>query len=169
MPSRINELMLAELTAALEKASALILVDASKLNSEEAIKLRAGLRKVGAKLKVGKSALVYRVLPAGTNTIVAAKGPIGVIATGGDIAAAAKLLNELIKEEKVALKGAVLEGRAMDAKSAAKLADLPTREQTNVMLVRVLQGPLTQLVRIVNSKPTELVRVLKVKSDEQPA
>jgi large subunit ribosomal protein L10 len=166
MPSLINELMLAEVTEVAKGAQAIILIDASKLNAADAIAFRAKLRKSGAKLKVAKSGVIYRVLPAEVAKVAPPSGPIGMVCTGEDIAAAAKVINELVKEEKVKLKGGVMEGKALDAKAAKSLADLPTREQANAMVVRVLQSPLTQLVRIANVKPTELVRVLKVKSDE---
>lgn len=166
MPSLINELMLAEVTEVAKKAQAIILVDSSKLNAEDAIAFRTKLRTAAAKLKVAKSAILYRVLPAEFAKVVPASGSIGMICTGEDIAAAAKIVNELAKEDKIKLRGAIMEGKALDAKAAKALADLPTREQANAMVVRVLQSPLTQLVRIANVKPTELVRVLKVKSDE---
>jgi len=166
MPSLINELMLAEVTEVAKKANAIILIDASKLNAEDAIAFRTKLRAVGAKLKVAKAAVIYRVLPAELVKIAPPSGSVGMVCTGEDIAASAKLINELAKEEKIKLKGGVMEGKALDAKSAKALADLPTREQAGVLLLRVLQSPLTQLVRIANVKPTELVRVLKVKADE---
>lgn len=165
MPSLIKELMLTEIAEVVKTANALILVDASKLNAGDAIAFRAKLRKVGAKLKMAKAAVLYRALPADFAKLVPAKGPIGLVCTGEDIAAAAKLINELVKEEKIALRGAVLEGKPLDGKAAKGLADLPTREQASVMLLRVLTSPLVQLVRIANVKPTELVRVLKVASE----
>ncbi len=166
MPSLINELMLAEVTEVAKTAQAIILIDASKLNALDAIAFRGKLRAAGAKLKVAKAAVIYRVLPAELAKIAPPSGPVGMVCTGEDIAAAAKVINELVKEEKIKLKGGVMEGKALDAKAAKALADLPTREQANVLLVRILQAPLVQLVRIANAKPTELVRVLKVKSDE---
>lgn len=166
MPSFINELMLKEVRAFTDGAAALILVDSSKLKSEDTLKFRSDLRKVGARLKIAKSSLVQRALPAGVDKTIAFRGTIGLIKPSGDIAAAAKLINELVKEDKVVIKGGVLEGQALDAKAAAKLADLPTREQASVMLVRVLTSTTVQLVRILNAKPTELARVLKVKSEE---
>lgn len=166
MPSFINELMLKEVKAFTDGASALILVDSSKLKADETLKLRSDLRKVGAKLKVAKCSLVRRALPVGFEQSVPLRGTVGLVKTTGDIASAAKLINELAKEEKVAIKGGLLEGKPLDAKSAAKLSDLPTREQANAMLVRVLNSPLVQLVRILNAKPTELARVLKVKSEQ---
>ncbi|HAT11948.1 MAG TPA: 50S ribosomal protein L10 [Planctomycetes bacterium] len=166
MPSLINELMLAEVTQVAKGAQAIILIDASKLNAEDAITFRTKLRVSGAKLKVAKAAVIYRVLPAELAKVAPPSGSVGMVCTGEDIAAAAKVINELAKEEKIKLKGGVMEGKALDAKAAKSLADLPTREQANVMLVRVLTSPLVQLVRIANVKPTELVRVLKVKSEE---
>jgi large subunit ribosomal protein L10 len=166
MPSLINELMLAEVTETAKNAQAIILVDSSKLNAEDAINLRVKLRASGAKLKVAKAAVIYRVLPVELAKIVPPSGSLGMICTGEDIAAAAKVVNDLVKEDKIKLRGAIMEGKPMDAKAAKALADLPTREQANAMVVRVLQSPLTQLVRIANVKPTELVRVLKVKADE---
>jgi len=166
MPSLINELMLAEVSEVAKTAAAIILIDASRLNAGDAIIFRAKLRAVGAKLKCAKAGVIYRVLPAELAKIAPASGAVGMVCTGEDIAAAAKLINELAKEDKVKLKGGVMEGKALDAKAAKALADLPTREQANVLLVRILQAPLVQLVRIANVKPTELVRVLKVKADE---
>lgn len=165
MPSLIKELMLAEVAETVKGANALILIDASKLNAADAIAFRTKLRKAGAKLKVAKAAVIYRTLPADMAKVAPPSGSVGLVCTGEDIAAAAKVVNELVKEEKVKLKGAVLEGKALDAKAAKTLADLPTREQAAAMVVRVLQSPLTQLVRIANVKPTELVRVLKVASE----
>lgn len=166
MPSFINELMLKEVKAFTDGSSALILVDSSKLKSDETLKFRTDLRKIGACLKVAKSSLVQRALPPGVEKTITFRGTIGLIKPAGDIAAAAKLINELVKEEKVVIKGGILEGQALDAKAAAKLADLPTREQASAMLVRVLNSTTVQLVRILNAKPTELARVLKVKSEQ---
>lgn len=165
MPSLINELMLAEMKLVVDAATALILVDSSKLNAEDALKFRSDLRKAGGRLKVAKSGIINRLLPAEAAKLNP-RGPVGLVCIAGDIAAVAKVVNALVKEEKIILKGGVLEGRALDAKQATKLADLPTREQAAVLLVRTLNAPLVQLVRIVNAKPTELLRVLKVKADE---
>jgi large subunit ribosomal protein L10 len=166
MPSAINELMLDELREALSKSPTLMLVDASKLKSDESLKFRKELRQVGARLKVAKSTVLQRVLPAGSDKVMKFRGPIGVVALGGDVAAGAKLVNDLAKEEKISVRGGVVEGKPLDAAQAAKLVDLPSREQISATLVRTLQAPLAQLVRMVNAKPQELVRLLKVKSEE---
>ena len=149
MPSLINELMLKEFRSFTSGVETLILVDASKLKSGESIKLRTDLRKIGAKLKISKGSLVQRALPEGASKSISFAGPMGVIAPGADVAAAAKMLADLIKEDKLALKGGLLEGRALNAKQASILAELPTREQASVMLVRTLQATLVQVVRVL--------------------
>jgi large subunit ribosomal protein L10 len=155
MPSHLNTLMNNEVQAFTEGSSSLILIDSSKLKADETLKFRADLRKVGAKYKVAKSALVQRALPAGADTVIPFRGTVGMIKPAADIAAAAKLINELVKEEKVSIKGGVLEGKVMDAKSAAKLSDMPTREQANVLVIRTLAATLVRLVRIVKAKSEE--------------
>jgi large subunit ribosomal protein L10 len=169
MPSAINELMLEELQGALAGSPTLMLVDASKLKSDESLKFRKDLRGVGAKLKVAKSSVLQRVLPAGSDKVMKFTGPVGVVALGGDVAAGAKLVNDLAKEDKISVKGGVVEGKPLDAKQAAKLVDLPSREQISATLIRTLTAPMAQLVRMVNAKPQELVRLLKVKSEEGSA
>jgi large subunit ribosomal protein L10 len=169
MPSAINELMLEELRGTLAASPTLMLVDASRLKSDESLKFRKDLRGVGAKLKLAKSSVLQRVLPAGSDKVMKFRGPVGVVALGGDVAAGAKLVNDLAKEEKISVKGGVIEGKPLDAAQAAKLVDLPSREQISATLIRTLSAPMAQLVRMVNAKPQELVRLLKVKSEETPA
>ena len=59
MPSAINEMMLAEVKAVIGDSQSMILVDASRLKSDENLKLRKDLRGVGARLKVAKVALLH--------------------------------------------------------------------------------------------------------------
>ena len=54
MPSTINELMLSEIKGAIGSASSLIVLDPSKLKSNESLALRKNLRGCGATLKVPK-------------------------------------------------------------------------------------------------------------------
>ena len=80
MPSLINELMLAEVTEVAKAAVAIIIIDSSKLNAEDAIAFRAKLRGVGAKLKCAKSGVIYRVLPAELADPAEAKREVNLLA-----------------------------------------------------------------------------------------
>lgn len=168
MANALKQLMLEEIKTAIKGSQALILVDASKLKSEESLNLRTGLRKLGSKLKVSKSSILARALPAGSEKAMPKGGPVGIVAISSDIAATAKLINGLVKEAKITLHGGVLDGKPLSSQDAARLSDLPTKEEARAQLVRVLHSPLVSLVRIANAKPTELVRLLKVKADEAP-
>jgi large subunit ribosomal protein L10 len=169
MPSYLNTLMNNEVQAFTEGSLALILIDSSRLKADETLKFRADLRKVGAKYKVAKSALVKRALPDGSDALIPFRGTVGLIKPAADIAAAAKLINALVKEEKVSIKGGVLEGKAMDAKSAAKLSEMPTREQANVLVIRTLAATFVRLVRIVKVKSEEGAEPVAVAAAEPAA
>jgi ribosomal protein L10 len=108
MPSHINRLMLNELTTATGKAESLILVDYSKLNAEATLKLRSDLRKAGAKLKVSKVRLLRRAIPASAAKLIEkSKGSVGVVVTT-DMVSAAKIVADLAKDDKVALRGGLM-------------------------------------------------------------
>lgn len=169
MPSILNELLAAEVKTFTEGALSLILIDSSKLKAQDTIKFRADLRKAGASYRISKAALVQRAMPEGTAKIISFSGPVGVIKPSSDIAAAAKVVNALVKEEKLAIKGGLLDGKTLDSKAAAKLADLPTREQAHVMLIRTLSANFVQLVRIVKVKSEEGADAAVSSGDAAPA
>lgn len=166
MPNIINELALAEVTAVVEGATALILIDPTGLKAADSLKLRRDLHQAGAQMKIAKSSLVRRALPENVAEIVQGAGSLALVG-GEDIAAAAKLLKSLEKEEKVTIRGGLIEGNALDAVGAQKLADLPSREQLYGMLCNVLAAPMVGMVRVLNEVPTSLVRVLQAVKDKQ--
>ncbi len=113
MPSSMNALMLGEVKIAIGKAASIILVDASRLKSNESLKLRKDLRSIGAKLKVAKVALLKRAVPENAAKMCeGTRSSIGVVVCD-DMVAAAKIVAELAKEEKLAVRGGA-DGRPGD-------------------------------------------------------
>lgn len=150
MPSLINELMLKELNGVAGKATALILVDHSKLNAEGTIKLRSDLRKAGASLKVSKVRLLRRSIPATASKLIEkSKGSVGVVLTT-DMVSAAKIVSDLAKEEKVAIRGGLMDGAALDTAAVKKIASLPSKFQLQGMLVNVLAAPIIGFARVID-------------------
>ena len=166
MPNIINELALAEVSSILEAQDAVILIDPTGLKADESLQLRSDLQKAGARMKLAKAKLIRRAVPAEVAEKIEAGGSLALI-NGEDIAAAAKVLKELEKEEKVTFKGGLIEGNALDANEAKKLADLPSREELYGMLCNVLAAPLVGTVRVLNEIPTSMVRVLAAIKDKQ--
>ncbi len=166
MPSVINELALAEVNTVLDGAPSVILIDPTGLKADESLKLRKDLHNAGAKMKLAKASLVRRAVPEAVAEKLDGKGSLALVG-GEDIAAAAKLLKDLEKEEKVEFRGGMIEGNALDANEAKKLADLPSREQLYGMLCNVLAAPMVGMVRVLNEVPTSAVRVIQAIKEKQ--
>src|SRR5262245_2978245 len=137
MPSFINELSLKEVKGLVEKNPSLIVLDPTKLNSADSLKLRKNLHDVGAKMKVAKVNLLRLAVPEAAAKLVDGKTTIALI-TAKDMLGAAKVLADLEKEEKVKVKGGIMDGQVLDAGSVKKLATLPGKDQLRGMLVGIL-------------------------------
>ncbi len=149
MPSHINGLMLGELKGSTGKAESLILIDHSKLNAEDTIKFRADLRKAGALLKVSKVRLLRRAIPAtAAKLLEKSKGSVGVVVSA-DMVSAAKIVADLAKEDKVSLRGGLMDGASLDVAAVKKIASLPSKLQLRGMLVNVLAAPIVGFARVI--------------------
>ncbi len=149
MPSSMNALMLGEVKIALGKATSMILVDASRLKSNESLKLRKDLRTIGARLKVAKVALLKRAVPENAAKMCeGTRSSIGVVVCD-DMVAAAKIVAELAKDEKLSVRGGLMDGQALDSATVKRISELPSKQQLRGMLVNILAAPLTALVRVL--------------------
>ena len=149
MPSLINTLMLGELQGSAAKAETLILVDHSRLNSEDTLKLRSDLRKAGATLKVSKVRLLRRAIPAtAAKLIEKSKGSVGVV-LAQDMVAAAKIVAELAKLEKLVVRGGLMDGATLDVATVKRISELPSKLQLRGMLVNVLAAPIVGFARVI--------------------
>lgn len=161
MPNFINEMMLSEVKTLVDASSSLIVLDPAKLNSADVLKLRANLRGVGAKMKVAKVAIFERVVPESAKAMLNSKSTIALVLTK-DMLSAAKVLAGLDKEQKISLKGGVMDGKAVDVASLHRLAELPDQLTLRGMLVNILAAPLTGLARVI-------AEIHKKKSGDVPA
>lgn len=149
MPSQMNEMMLAEVKAALGDSQSMILVDASRLKSDENLKLRKDLRGVKARLKVTKVALLQRAVPAAAAKMCeGTRSSLGVVICD-DMVAAAKIVAELTKDDKLAVRGALMDGQPLDAAQVKRISELPGKQQLRGMLVNVLASPMARMARVL--------------------
>ncbi|HYE08352.1 MAG TPA: 50S ribosomal protein L10 [Planctomycetota bacterium] len=148
MPSFINELSLRDLQALVKTNPSLIIVDPSKLKSADSLKLRKGLHDAGAKMRVAKVSLIRRAVPEGAAKLVDGKTPIGLV-SAKDMMAAAKLLADLEKEEKLSVRGGIMDGQVLDGAQIKKIASLPSKQQLRQMLVSLLASPMSRLARVL--------------------
>ncbi|MNC48748.1 50S ribosomal protein L10 [compost metagenome] len=74
------------------------------------------------------------------------------MAFGKDVVAPAKVLVDFAKKnDKLQIKGGVVEGRVVDAAQLKALADLPSREGLLSMLLSVLQAPMRNFALAVKA------------------
>jgi large subunit ribosomal protein L10 len=165
MPSAINAMMLAEVKVAVGKSQSLILLDASRLKSDENLKLRKDLRAIGASMKVSKVALLKRAVPENASKMCDGhRSSLGVIICA-DMVAAAKIVSDLAKDDKIAVRGGLMDGLALDPATIKKISELPGKKQLHGMLVNILAAPLTGLVRVL----AEIEKKLQAASPAAPA
>ncbi|MCO4746327.1 MAG: 50S ribosomal protein L10 [Proteobacteria bacterium] len=90
------------------------------------------------------------------------RGPIGVLFSGEDPAAAAKLLKGQLKDnENLAVKAGFFEGTVLDEKGVLAIADLPSREELLSTLLRTIQEGPRQILGVLQAPARDLLYLLK--------
>ncbi|HEY6102814.1 MAG TPA: 50S ribosomal protein L10 [bacterium] len=156
----------------LREAAAAILTDYRGLTVGEIGTLRAKLREAGAEYRVVKNTLLQRAAAAlgiaGLDSYL--EGPTAVAISRDDPVAPAKALQEFIRQmRKLEVKGALVEGRVLDAEQVKNLADLPGKAQMRARVLGTLQGPAFGLVGVLSALPRNLVYALdQIRKQKEP-
>ena len=158
-----KERELQELTAAFNAADTAILVDYKGLNVPAVTELRRQIRGVKGTYKVVKNTLARRASK-GTSFEALEKmfeGTTAIAYTGDDAVALAKTLTTFMKgAPTLAIKGAVVQGRAIKPTEVTELANLPGKPELYSKLLFLLQAPMQQFVSVLAATPRNLVTVL---------
>ena len=89
------------------------------------------------------------------------QGPIGVLFAGEDPIAAAKLLKAQLKENPaLELRAGFFEGDVLDEKGTLAVADLPSREDLLVTLLRTIQEGPRQILGVIRGPARDLLYLL---------
>ncbi len=164
MLKREKEQVVAELVERLRTADALILADYRGLPMTELENVRTELLRNGARFAVVKNTLTKRAADAAgldaLNEFL--EGPTAIaFVSEGDAVAVAKALTETARRTRVlALKGAVLQGRAISADRVRDLAELPPADVLRGQVLGAVVGPLTAIVALFDAPLRELVGVI---------
>ncbi|MBK8322661.1 MAG: 50S ribosomal protein L10 [Betaproteobacteria bacterium] len=161
--------VVAEFSARLAKAQAIVLAEYRGLPVEKITQLRARARASGVYLRVLKNTLARRAVQ-GTPFEKLADQMIGPLAYGvsDDPVSAAKLLHAYAKEnDKLVIKGGAIPGQVMNAKEVGSLASLPSREELIAKLMGTMQAPVTTFVQTLNQVPSKFVRTLAAVRDQK--
>lgn len=131
---------------------------------EEISDLRRKLREHSFEYKVVKNTLAKR---AAADTPVDAaretfKGPIGVAFSYGDPVLLAKKILEFSKaNEKLQIKGGIVEGGVCSPSQLKSISELPSREIQLAMLIGAMQSPLSKFAGLLNASISQFVYAMK--------
>jgi large subunit ribosomal protein L10 len=152
------------LTELLKGSPNVFVTDFSGLNVLRMTELRRRLRGAGVEYVVVKNTLAQRAFAA--NGVHALDehlaGPTGLVLSGTDAMAGAKVLTAFAKEfEKPAIKIGLVDGRPVTAEQVKRLADLPPREVLLAQLAGYIQAPMAQFAGVMNGLLYQMVGALE--------
>ncbi|PRQ02290.1 50S ribosomal protein L10 [Enhygromyxa salina] len=164
----------ATLREQIEELTALVLVEYTGLTVAESEDLRGKFREAGCTYRVYKNSII-RYAVAGTShepITPLLKGVSGLAYNADDPGAPARVAREYAKgNNKLRLKGAVVEGEVLAGDNAGKLADMPGPREIKAKLLMLFKTPATRMVQVMQAAPRDFLRVLnaKKKKDDEAA
>ena len=135
-------------------------------------KLRRTLRPLGAEYKVYKNSLVKIASRDGAMAPVEGMvgGPVAITFVTGEVSAVAKAMREFAKDnDALKLKGAVVDGKAVDAKGLRALAELPSREVMLAKFAGLLKAPMANTAYMLSALPRKAAYGLKALVEQKEA
>lgn len=146
-----------------KQAKVTLLATSQGLSVAKMQQLRRALKQVGGEYKVAKNTFTRRALE---NTAYQRlenllEGPTGLIFGYADPVAVAKVLVKFAEEnDKLSIKGAVLDDKVLEPATIGEFAKLPGREVLLAMLLGLLQAPAAQLLRTIQEPGARMARLL---------
>ncbi len=141
------------LKADIEKSQAVFLTNLIGVTANDSVQVRRNVRNAKGKLVIARNTLFIRAAK-GTSCeklFDGLKGPSAVAFAFEDAAAVAKSLKDSSKEnERITLRGGVLNGEFLDTSKVEQLANLPSRDQMLATLLATFNAPISAFARVLN-------------------
>jgi large subunit ribosomal protein L10 len=166
-----KEQVVAELTERLRTSDTLLVADYRGLTMPQIDALRSRLIESGARFTVVKNTLTRRAAEAaGADALLTLlEGPsaIAFLEADGDMVAAAKALADSARESRVlAIRGGVMQGRAITAEEVQSLATLPPLDMLRSQVLAAIIAPITAIAGLVNAPLQNLYGLLDARIEQ---
>ncbi len=148
----------------LEESEFVILTDMRGLSVSKTETLRNQLADIDSRLRIVKNTMFKRVADELEFDGISDQltGPTAMVFGSGDVVTTAKILKEFAKESAnlPKVKMAHLDGKTINSDDVNTLAELPSKEVMQGMLVATIAAPMSGLVGVFQQKISSLVYVL---------
>jgi large subunit ribosomal protein L10 len=166
-----KEKVVAELTERLRASETLIVADYRGLSVKEIDDLRTKLLEQGATFTVVKNSLTRRAAEAaGADallTLLDGPSAIAFLDSGGDAVAVAKALADSAKTTRIlAVRGGVMQGRAITADEVEELAKLPPVDVLRGQVLGAVSAPLYAIVGLFTAPLQDLYGLIQARIDQ---
>ena len=170
MPTEAKVQAVADLADRFSRASIAIATDFSGLTVNEVTALRRRLREAGVEYKVVKNRIAaIAAEQAGVESFKEIlEGASGIVLGYGEPVAAAKTVDEYIKESRAELKirNGILEGLLISESQVIALAALPGKDQLISILLGQMNAPISGLVNVLSGPTRALAIVLQRRAEQ---
>ena len=170
-----KEEQVASLKGALEGANTMVVVDYCGLTVSDARELRGRLREAGdgsIQYRVAKNTLLRRAIDGTPYSGLEAflSGPTAIAVAYDEPAALAKALVDFARDnDKLEIKGGLVEGEIMDLEAIRALAALPSKDELRGMLAGTIQAPLRNLAGTLHALLGHLRNALEQRQSQLEA
>jgi large subunit ribosomal protein L10 len=166
-----KEQIVSELANRLKSADTLLVADYRGLTMPQIDTLRSRLLESGARFTVVKNTLTRRAAEAAGSeallTLLEGPTAIAFLEADGDMLAAAKALSDMARESKVlAIRGGVMEGRALTPDEVESLASMPPVDILRGQVLAAIIGPVNALLGLVTAPLQNLYGLIDARIEQ---
>lgn len=158
-----------EIGEKLSASTAAVLTEYRGLSVPDLADLRSALRQAGTQYKVYKNTLARRAVEGEYEELIELlEGPVAWAFIDGDVVTAAKAIRDFSKDnDKLVVKGGLLDGAFISADQVDELAQLPTRDELLGKLANGFQAPLRRAAGLFSALQRNTAYAVKALIDQR--